>query len=85
MEVGEDADFSDNEIWNNILKLLEEQGGAQSVFQSFKEADRTPEFHFWLSGVLETPVRGSTEPWSTLPIGPEAMKASYLWCRALAI
>ena len=72
MEVGEDASFSENEAWNNILKLLGEQGGAQSVFLCFKEADRTPEFHFWLGGVLDIPAEGSTAPWSTLPNGPEA-------------
>ena len=72
-EVAEDPDFSENEAWNDVSKLLEEQAGARSMLQDFKVADCTPQFHFWLSGFLDKPGEGSTSPWPNLPDGPESM------------
>ena len=70
LKLAEDPDFPENEDWNDVSKLLEEQGGGRSVFQDFQVADCTPEFHFWLSGLLSGD--GNDEPWPKLPDGPES-------------
>ena len=75
LEAACDPDFPENEAWNDVSELLEGQSG-HLVYQDFQKADSTPEFQFWLSGLLDTHIAEAAAPWPQLPDSLAPMEGS---------